>query len=261
MHGIYQIRNLVNNKIYIGSTKNFIIRKRSHFNNLRENKHKNNHLQNSFNKYGEQNFVFEIIEIIENIEELIGKEQEWINKTECYNESKGFNIRKIANSNEGLKHSEEYKLNKSILYKGRKTSKKTKEKHRNQYQIHGDNHPFSKINSEIVKEIRSKYLTRNYSQKKLSIEYNLSKSHIKNIVNNDIWFDLEYNPPKNEFCKKIVLRNNLKLNYSIAKEIRKRYENENISFKELSLCYNVSTTTIQKIINNKMYILCEEYIK
>ena len=39
--GIYEIKNLVNNKFYIGSTKNFINRKRKHFSELKTNKHGN----------------------------------------------------------------------------------------------------------------------------------------------------------------------------------------------------------------------------
>lgn len=59
--GIYQIRNKINNKIYIGSSKNLVERERTHFVNLRINHHTNKHLQASFNKYGSENFVFETL--------------------------------------------------------------------------------------------------------------------------------------------------------------------------------------------------------
>lgn len=60
--GIYQIRNIITNKIYIGSTsRTFLARKNEHFQELRRKKHGNTHLQQSFNKYGEHNFVFEIL--------------------------------------------------------------------------------------------------------------------------------------------------------------------------------------------------------
>ena len=43
--GVYQIRNLVNGKTYIGSTsRNFNIRNTEHFSLLRNGKHANNHL-------------------------------------------------------------------------------------------------------------------------------------------------------------------------------------------------------------------------
>lgn len=65
MTGIYSIFNIVNNKWYIGSTvKSFDFRKTQHFSDLRLNRHKNVHLQRSFNKYGENSFIFIILETI-----------------------------------------------------------------------------------------------------------------------------------------------------------------------------------------------------
>jgi len=63
--GVYIIRNLVNNKAYIGKSKNINQRKNTHFNALRLNKHTNQHLQNSYNKYGKKYFEFNILEYCE----------------------------------------------------------------------------------------------------------------------------------------------------------------------------------------------------
>jgi group I intron endonuclease len=68
--GIYCIRSLANNKCYIGSAKNFSLRKNEHFYELRNNKHANIHLQNSWNKYGENNFIFEILCYVEDVSNL-----------------------------------------------------------------------------------------------------------------------------------------------------------------------------------------------
>jgi group I intron endonuclease len=85
--GIYQIRNLINNKVYIGKSVNINNRKTQHFSSLRNNKHKNFKLQGSVNKHGIDNFVFEILELCEEIDI---KEIEYINK---YNSCKnGYNI-------------------------------------------------------------------------------------------------------------------------------------------------------------------------
>lgn len=92
--GIYQIRNLVNDKIYIGSTENLFIRKNNHFYTLKNLIHRNNKLQNSYNKYGEQNFVFEVIEFIENKDKLLEIEQFWLDKFNVVSE--GYNIQPIA---------------------------------------------------------------------------------------------------------------------------------------------------------------------
>lgn len=87
--GIYRIVNLKNSKIYIGSTTNFSRRKKEHFKLLRGNKHKNKHLQFSFNKYKEENFKFEIIE---KTEDLIIREQYYINIINTMNPKIGYNL-------------------------------------------------------------------------------------------------------------------------------------------------------------------------
>lgn len=60
---IYCIKNLVNSKLYVGKTtwadNN---RFNCHKNTLRKNTHYNTHLQRAWNKYGECNFTFEVIE-------------------------------------------------------------------------------------------------------------------------------------------------------------------------------------------------------
>jgi group I intron endonuclease len=60
--GIYSIVNIINQKVYIGSSKDVLRRIRDHKRNLNSNKHTNTHLQNSWNKYKETNFIFSIIE-------------------------------------------------------------------------------------------------------------------------------------------------------------------------------------------------------
>ncbi len=76
--GIYQIVNLTNNKKYIGSAVNLRKRWKSHRSALRKNKHVNNHLQSTFNKFGFKNFVFEVLEFIDYSNNLIVREQYWI---------------------------------------------------------------------------------------------------------------------------------------------------------------------------------------
>lgn len=72
---IYKITNLVNGKFYIGSTKGKLQRRISaHLAKLRYDKHYNIHLQKSWNKYGENNFKFEILENFLFLETLSDKE-------------------------------------------------------------------------------------------------------------------------------------------------------------------------------------------
>ena len=62
--GVYIFKNKINGKCYIGSTiMTFKKRFDHHVCHLRENKHKNKHFQNAWNKYGEDSFEYDILEI------------------------------------------------------------------------------------------------------------------------------------------------------------------------------------------------------
>lgn len=76
--GIYCIVNIKNSKRYIGSSKNIRQRLWSHRAELRNDKHENAHLQAAWNKYGEYNFDYYILE---NCDEslLLEREQWYIN--------------------------------------------------------------------------------------------------------------------------------------------------------------------------------------
>lgn len=59
--GVYQITNIVNGKRYIGSSQNIWRRWNAHIFHLRNNKHHNSHLQSAWNKYGEEQFRFNVL--------------------------------------------------------------------------------------------------------------------------------------------------------------------------------------------------------
>ena len=102
--GIYCIENKINKKKYIGSSKDVYKRKNRHFSELRNSKHKNNKLQRSYNKHGKDNFIFYVLEFVENENELIIREQYYIDSVKPE-----YNINLIANSSLGVKRSEETK--------------------------------------------------------------------------------------------------------------------------------------------------------
>lgn len=84
MKGVYSIINKINLKKYIGSTtESFIKRWNLHKWELRNNKHKNSHLQYAWNKYKEENFEFIILEELES--NILEREQYYIDKEDFEN--------------------------------------------------------------------------------------------------------------------------------------------------------------------------------
>lgn len=59
--GIYAIKNQVNGKVYIGQSVDIYTRWNNHKYSLNAGNHPNTHLQNAWEKYGADNFVFEVV--------------------------------------------------------------------------------------------------------------------------------------------------------------------------------------------------------
>lgn len=118
--GVYKIINTLNNKVYVGSTsQGFYERKHIHLYELRKNIHSNSLLQRAWNKYGEDNFKFEILEWAEK-NNCIEREQYWIDFYDCCNKAKGYNLKPIAGSSLGYKYTKEQRNN---ISKGLTTKK------------------------------------------------------------------------------------------------------------------------------------------
>lgn len=93
--GIYKIINKINGKYYVGSSVNIISSNMSgrwyrHRYNLNKNNHHNDYLQRSWNKYGQNNFDFSIVETIGDIPKLLEIEQKYLDiakneQYKCYN--------------------------------------------------------------------------------------------------------------------------------------------------------------------------------
>jgi group I intron endonuclease len=120
--GIYKITNIVDNKIYIGCASNIRTRKNGHWYDLRSNYHKNSYLQNAWNKYGEVNFKFELIELC-NVKLLHEKEHFWVDYYNCLDRTIGYNL-KPTDPNGCSIHSEETKEKLRQANKGQKPTQK-----------------------------------------------------------------------------------------------------------------------------------------
>ena len=133
--GIYKITCSPNKKVYIGSSIDIDIRFYKHKSLLKNNKHVNKNLQNSYNKYGINNFKFEILELTL-WKDLIKKEQYWFD----YFKNEGFDMFNYNNFVESphkgkrmLDHtrkklSESHRLNPNKYWQGKHLPEEMKEK-------------------------------------------------------------------------------------------------------------------------------------
>lgn len=95
MIGIYSIVCLKNSKIYIGQSKHIEVRWLEHKDELKKGTHQNKHLQNAWNKYGENSFVFSVIEECEE-DNLTKREQYWIDYYGGINSKNTYNFRQAG---------------------------------------------------------------------------------------------------------------------------------------------------------------------
>lgn len=217
--GIYQIKNLVNDKVYIGQSINIKGRWSEHKTHLKYNKHHNIHLQKAWNKYGRENFKFSILEEC-NKEDLDFKEIFWINFYKSNISKNGYNLESGGNNNKKI--SEETKL-------------------KRKYNMHGIN---AKINENQAKDIKI-LLSKGYSPKEISYNISVNINIVRNIrqgstfkyllseLNDKLKTNRERLGAKSEIVKEIKIRL-LDLDYYTELE-------------ELCDIYNVSINVIYNI--------------
>lgn len=124
-HGVYRIRNTQNHKCYIGSAAGkggFAERWREHRKELRGNRHYNQHLQNAWNKYGADIFVFEPL-LYCDPENCLMYEQIALDYYKL-----GYNICQVAGNTLGLRYSHQARTNCSRGQRGRKHPENVKAK-------------------------------------------------------------------------------------------------------------------------------------
>lgn len=179
--GIYLIVNCINNKLYIGSSCNIKQRWFEHKNELRKNIHCNDRLQKAWNKYGEENFGFSILEQT-SVEQLIECEQFWIDYTKCYDRDIGYNLRIKAENNSGIKWSDEHKIKISIAKKGKLFTEEHKRK-LSEAQIG------RKYSSKTIEKMSISAKNRKSTKRSLEAKKRMSKAQKKNRAcrNYDKW--------------------------------------------------------------------------
>lgn len=104
LSGIYVVRNSVNGRVYVGSAVNLAKRWGAHRQRLNQGTHQSPRLQSAWNKYGEDAFSFEIIEIIERKEDLVAREQ--VHLDDAFASGLCYNLARIAGNTLGVKHTD-----------------------------------------------------------------------------------------------------------------------------------------------------------
>lgn len=173
--GVYQITNKDNGHKYIGSSINIWKRWGSHLAELRKNTHSGVHLQNAWNKYGEDSFEFSVL-IFCDAENILLYEQSCLD-----NLKPEYNIRKsVYQSRVGTKATDDTKLKLRNSHLGHKPSEETRAK-MSKSQV-GNSHSLGHKHSDESKEKMSNILLGN----KRSLGYkhteeaklNMGKSHL-----------------------------------------------------------------------------------
>lgn len=114
--GVYKIVNKINGKAYYGSSAdNFYNRLSTHISKLNRKLHQNTHLQNAWNKYGQDSFEFFIVLLCVPKDclfyEQLYLDKYWDNCINCYN------ICQKAGNMFGYRHTNKTKEKMSTLVK------------------------------------------------------------------------------------------------------------------------------------------------
>lgn len=185
--GIYKIANLINGKCYVGKSEDIECRKREHFKELNKNIHHSSYLQDDYNKYGKDNFSFDIIEVINDAELMLIAERFYIDKFNTY--ENGYNMtypRLLVNNNLGLTRHPKSCIDKIKL----------SEKHNKYIFIHDE--LLADIETLLAPSIIYQsfdklitfveYLKKSFPELKCTIRYNKSKSKPKQRIAIEIWY-------------------------------------------------------------------------
>lgn len=191
--GIYFIKNIINDRLYIGSSNNIHNRWYDHLRELRANKHYNKFLQRSFNKYGENNFVFGVLEICNQLY-LFEREQFYLDTYKNL-----YNIEKVAGkppSQLGKVVSDKTRAKIADIWRGRKHTEQTKKMLSNQKkgktlsENHRKNLSTAFLNSSKVGRTYSGILVSPSGEQYINIhnrakfcrEHNLNDSCLKRVI-------------------------------------------------------------------------------
>lgn len=111
--GIYCIQNKIDGKRYVGQSKHIYRRWKKHKWELNKSQHINVHLQHAWDKYGENNFKFKILELCEQ-DVIDEREKFYINRYKCLDQKYGYNLESGGHNYKKLSESTKNKLKKGL---------------------------------------------------------------------------------------------------------------------------------------------------
>jgi len=235
--GIYKITNIKNKKIYIGSSKNILKRWGTHIFNIVSNKHHNTELLKDFKKYGIENFVFQIIKILDSDKNLLIEEQYYIDLYDSKNPSKGYN-----------------KSNTIVFFEENFTNNEINDNF-SKMQIYNPNYLFSRNNRNQKFNFMSFNWFKTADKRKIDEIrrniYNVSRNHLNNIDSkNKVWTTFFQN--KEELCTQGIVRQ-----YNYLYNPKKNKTN-----KALLVYANIFPNAFDTTINRDKYakIILKEFI-
>lgn len=193
MYYLYTIENYVNNKIYIGITKNIKHRWMQHKYNAKTNL--SYHLYRAMRKHGIENFYIKEFIITSSKEEACLLEEYWINYLKSNNillynmvdGGQGYNVGHKMSDSTIEKITHRMRTNNPMTGKIQSEQTKNLISLRNKGKLSGTNNPKSKLTYEVVNNIRELYKFGNYSHKELSKLYNVGTTTIQYILTYKTW--------------------------------------------------------------------------
>lgn len=235
--GIYMVVNMVNNKKYIGQSKN--IRKRFQSHHLVDYKNENNCNYNTkfyqaIRKYGIDNFEVIILKLCKE-EELDDLEIKFIKEFDTF--KNGYN------STEGGQFWSPNIHSKEIELKRQQTRERNKS-------LMSENHPRAKLTNQQVWDIRQRYIDGE-SIKDIYQDFKdlySNQQTFKRIVLGQTYVTVGNIPNKEQ-----VRHTNAKLTDVQVKEIRSSYKKGVVSYRELGDKYGLSESSIAAIIKRETY--------
>lgn len=233
--GVYKITHISSSRVYVGSSRNIKQRWSAHRSALRSGSHANSYLQNAWDKYGEEDFSFEVLE---ETASLIEQERAWVENLNSCDRDSGFNLMLPFRS------------------PWHETASGEKNRH-------------AKLSLKKVAAIRSIYLAKELTVLDLAKEYSVSSSAIRRILQGISWADPNYSPEEaiqkmrsdhrvsSAGAKSAVSR----LTWSQVDFIRNNYTRkksrhdqvEGYTQSQLADMFSVDKSTISNVIRNKVW--------